>query len=338
MKIAIYMRNPPSSNSPRDDNLRGEARWERQVYEALREGGRFQVKGLHQLTSSEAQEYVLICHDFWETAVTKYNFKGIISNVFCTSTYRDNPNLLNKMKNNYGSRLVFTFGYNEKYHKDLLSSEIGAQHFEFLFVPGAPYIDESNHFNKKIYLFHRRLFIPTNDKPDPIFEWITGALERDSSKEFHIVSGYCSQEYTPAALKHKFLHSRSTECLRRVENRIVVHPSLSWCQVLDLYKNVKLVPFRVSLYGGPPLEAAMHGIPFIYCGPFGLNRGAFGELKEKPYIKSNYDEYLELLNRLDSDEEFYTKNAGLYRNYVKTHHTYEVFRSRVEQLMRERFM
>ena len=85
------------------------------------------------------------------------------------------------------------------------------------------------------------------------------------------------------------------------------------------------------LFGGAPIEAGMHGVPFVGSG----KTGALGDCEDYQYALTEV-EACDVLNKLYNDREFYTKVGDAYRSYVKDHYTFEAFNNNLNNLLLDR--
>jgi hypothetical protein len=349
------MRDPVSDNL-RAGNLRGEARWERQVLEACLENteitelytsghkwrGYGKYKGL--VNASIAKDCILILHDYWDSVINQYTYKGIIANIF-VGPWETQKTAIKLKAQQYKEKLIFSVGYEafdkiynvKSYLKDFIPNE----NIVVLPVPGASYITDTNNFHNKILLSSYRILLLSSIYQSPSIIWALSKLRQDKELELVIVTSWNEKEKRDLINNESvpitgnmidyFWNREQVKEFQDIKSQVTILNSIEHHEMLTLYSKTKLLLPCDKYYGGPGVEAAMHGVPFVG----NLKNGAFAFCKEY-LIASNSDEHLALLEKLYTNEEFYTTIANGYRDYAKANYSYQAFNNTFNQIMKER--
>lgn len=287
MRYLVHVRDSNITKSLADDNLRGESRWERQAAEALVQAGH-QVHsdtGGHWknnkpdnfhfgIDAKYASETVAITHDFHNRFLNK-NYKACIFNIFSTHQLRDNQSLIQKYINQYGNRFILTYGYYNSFSQieDLLKY-VDESAIEFLGAPSAPYVTEEDSFNcKNLIWISRGVHLHTfPGRENPSLEryilWIKQKLDEDKEANFNIISGLTQKDMDwqkwHCTVEQRIFQSPIMQTLQPYRDRIHVIVDAGWKDILELCKKTKLfVSLDLTRWGGPPIESAMFGIPYV---------------------------------------------------------------------------
>jgi len=348
INITVALRDPAPINL-KEGNLRGEPRWERQALEALYQSGLFNVNTLmnkwdkvSEVHQGNASSSVLLIQDFQPDIINKYIWKGIIVNLFSEPWLENVPKVLDLYKT-YGKKIVFTYGFPKRHGgmQMLQEERVGKENLLLLPVPGAPYIYRENNFDKKVLLMPYRVLLSVLNTPEghgsihPTLRWLGNILEEFADYRLCFLTGYSDKE-APLSVIEKALYSTSaSNKLLQYKDRISIKHSMSWESVLNTYKGTKLMCQHALSYGGPPIESAMHGIPFVGCK---LNEVPMGPLSECPNFLSAIapEETIPYLDRLIRDREYYTFIGDSYRSYVEQTYTYEKFVAALINILKER--
>ena len=336
----------------RAGNLHGEERWERQALESLVGSGDFSVKttmskcefpNVGVITNSdEARNTVLLIQDFSPEIIMKYKWKGVIINIFSEPTL-DNLNFVRDLKKEYKNKIIFTYSFKHSTRSMgiLREQRVGKDFLYHLPCPAAPYIYEGNNFDKKILLMpYRALLHCFPEVPcTPTFmsyalEWLGGIIDEFKDHSVYFLTGYHPREASVQHIENLIYDSSYSVLLKKNRNRVKVFSGMGWSQVLDIYKNTKLMCTNAFGFGGPPIESGMHGIPFV--GRF----ADVGPLVGSPdYLSADTGEQTVIyLDKLFRDREFYTRIGNSYREYVRQTYTYTKFAKNFSRLLLERGM
>jgi hypothetical protein len=347
--VCVWLRDPASSNL-KEGNLRSEARWERQVLEAClqspliqnvytagcvwKDGSLVSTKYKGQINKESAKNSILLIQDWNFDRVTAYNYKGVIVNIFA-GPWLNEIGEVSKAAARYGDRLVFTIGFPILY-KNLsaishLEKFLPKRNILSLPVPAIPASFYENRFNNKTLLWTWRLISVSALASNPGLLWAFSKLRTDPSLTLSVLTGWKPSEVTDVidgvAVKIK---EPLTEYLwakpelseyKDLKNRVIIEDGIGWDQALKKYSQSKLLVVHGKYFGGPPLEAAMHGVPFIGTS---LKEGALAECPEYLYTGNTKEAY-EMLDRLLIDEDFYVKTAKAYHDYAINLFSYTAF-------------
>ena len=346
--IAVCLRDSINGKL-KDDNLRGEPRWERQALEALYQSDKFNIatiehkwdkeKVLFEPNDAFAKDAFLVIQDFNPGIIMKRKWRGVIVNLF-SEPWKIYEKQLNELKQQYGKNLIFTYGFPKRHLAMQLLQEqaLGKEWLKCLPVPGAPYISDNNNFDKNILLMPYRLLLlylnyaPSYGSLHPTIQWLGETLEKYNQYQVYFMTGYAQQEASIEEIQNAIF--KTAPLLKKHKDRVKILHSISWSEVLDLYKETKLMCHFAATYGGPPIEAGMHGIPFVGRG---ADNETFGPLALCPnYLTAaSPEDSIPYLNRLLNDQEYYTLIGNSYREYVRQTYTYENFANNVFNLIQE---
>jgi hypothetical protein len=344
----------------RDNRLVGESRWERQCIESLLLCSEIdKVYTLDNVVSSKSpifskfghkfqsglpeREYkntILVGMDFWRAHFEKKPaFKGMLFNIFHGLWEPDLP-LAEKLKAEYGKKIVFTYQFLESNIGEYIEGLVGEDYVDLLPVPGIPKVVDCNNFNKDILFWDQKFIFQfmLDKRIEVLFEWLREKLDEDASKKFITTTGF-----RPVDLKwhdfkdtaeEQFWSYDSAKILEPVRNQVVVYGSIGWNEMLDLHSEAKLpVPFPCS-YGGAPLECSMYGLPFV--GKPDIS--PIVSCEEYISMPGDINDYIDILERLYTDEDYYIRVGSSYRDFVRDRYTYEAFAKNFLNIVRNRGM
>lgn len=347
VNVAVSLRTA----APKDlwlGNLHGEERWERQALEALNLSEKFNVKSYSSFScnypvgsvsgGNDAKDTILIVQDFNPSVIKELKWKGVVVNLF-SEPWESNLGELKNLKVEYGDNIIFTYGFSHRTlsSESLINERVGSDHTRFLPVPAAPYIHEENNFNKKILLFPYRVILnslPIQENSFGFFgnalEWAGRILDEYGEYQVYFITGYSNGETSTGELERRVYES--VPLLEKNSSRVKFFLGLDWKEVLDIYKETKLMCQVATAFGGPPIEAGMCGIPFV-----GFKKEAGVLVGCEDYVHaSTAEEAVGYLDRLFKDEAFYTKIGNSYREYVRSMHTYEKFADNLYEILEGR--
>ncbi len=366
MKVCISLRDNAPANL-RDGNLRSEGRWERQALEASLqnpavsevytvgcnwEGNHPKYKGpLHT-----PNDVILLMQD-WNSSVIRHDFKAAVVNIFSGPWLEQIPEVQSAFSRLRGN-LFFTMGFPIMYRNELnapsrsghetvglevdshLAKFVPRENILLLPVPGAPYITEGSSFDKTSLLWVSRLVFISQMANSQTLLWSLKKLEQDPSLNLEVVTGWFPEEVKDYVDGQVVYRNNITESFWAIEafapfvgvrDRVQIHLHLDWAQIISKYNQAKLLTMYGRMFGGPPLEAGMHGVPFVGM----KNTGALGDCSEYVYAEDEAAACL-LLEKLLNDRDFYTTVSNSYREYVRDHYTFDAFNNNLNSLLRDR--
>jgi len=355
MKVCIHMRQGISPDLE-DGNLRGEARWERQVLAAMMENpevtdvytsgavwptGGPKYRGM--VNQSSAPQCVLFLHDWRQSIIDQFHFKAVLVNIF-SGPWKEQRSAIKKTAERYGDKLLFTLSYEvmEITHPDYLSSFIPRKNIQFISIPGASKVIEGSNFDKKTLLWPYRIIFMDQVYQTKAIIWALQKLMEDSSMKLKIATSWNTKSEPkdvsdgkafnlPTDITTYFWNRPETQPYIAVKDQVKLFYSLTHKQILSLYAESKLVLPHYRYFGGPPIEAAMHGVPFVGNSA----NGAFSRY-DKYVWTSDEDKHIEIMEKLYKDREYYDQTAENYKNYVKDNFTYAAFNRKVNSILKER--
>lgn len=354
MRVCVAMRSGVPAN-PREGNVRGEARWERQVFEACLSnpeitelytyGGRWQgrdpkYKGL--LSAQAAPETILVAHDYNVSILNAHPYKMIIANIF-GGPWEEQRGDVEALSAKMGKRLVFTVSFSalKHTHYPYLGTFIPEENVTYLPLPGASYVTEGSNFGNNILLWpYRIIFLSAVYEAEPVL-WAFDKMLENPELQFRMVVGWSTGEAKDYVneevikirnMTQYFWDVPSMKKYESLKPRVRLDMACSHQELLNIYQHTKICIPHYRYYGGPPIEAAMHGVPFVGTS---MEEGAFFECSD--YLTaSTTKELRELLDRLLTDEVFYNDVANGYRNFARDTYGYEAFNKNLNKIIEER--
>jgi len=360
MKICIPLRSPASSDL-KLDNLRSESRWERQALEACVQsplvdvvytlgcswhgGTAVSSKYKGPLGPNDAADTVLLVQDCNLGWITKYKYKAIIVNIFA-GPWVEQLEAISEVVAQYGDRFIFSVGFPVLYRNEGAMSHLqkflSKDNIVLLPQPGIPRPRYKDCFDNKTLLWAWRLIFFSQITTDPGITWALDKLREDDSLDLYILTGWKRNEvkdlvdgevvWITENIEDYFWSREEFKPYIDLRSRVVVEYSLSWGAVLDKYSEAKLLAYCGKYFGGPPLEAATFGVPFVG------NSWTHGALVDCPgyLVASGAEEASVLLDRLMVDREFYVEKALSYHQYAVTNYTYASFCKNIYSILEER--
>lgn len=312
------------------------------------------------LPNRRVEKCVLVLQD-WNNAIYKigeYQFLAAVINIF-KGPWLDQKEQIAEKQRVLKGNLFFTMGHPDTYLREFTGGEdhrewltdikspkvmsahlvnfVDSDHFFFLPLPWIPKSCFQDKFNNKVLLYGNRLNFLNDLLEQKTFLWALQKLSEDSSLSLRVITGWNQQaarNYDVKTGTVTYLHEIGQEMNNffwtypeaqnyiGVRNRVFIHYSLDYPQVLAEYSNAKLLIEHATHHGGPSMEAAMHGVPFV-----GMPGG--GSLAYCPDYLTTVDSNIacNLLDNLMSDHKFYQKIAGSYHDYVMKTYSFDAFNS-----------
>lgn len=361
MQFAVHV-TIPITNQLNSGNLFSEARWERAVVESLLRSPEvtdvYLTESVWQspnplpnklhpsLPKEKEKDVVLIIPS---SLGFKYKPKALVQSMygyippFSTEPYFEGKNLLEcfqEKQNELGEKLILVYPSDARAIPILLPGF--ESHYEYLQFPRLPYVSTEDNFNKKILIWPHKDTMDNLDRSVDgckiIFEWICKELQKDSSLELHMLTGMSDSDIEFrkwGSIENRFWNHEASSPLVLVKNKVKLYTSMEWSKMLDIFSQAKLLlpsPNINVQMGGPPVEAAMFGIPFV-----GIRRSPLALAEH--YI--NVEEYgsnemFYYLNKLMIDHNFYNTVGNSYREYVNNNFTYDSWAKKLFSALKSR--
>lgn len=305
---------------------------------------------------------ILLMQDWNKSVFENRNYKAAFINVFAGPWLEQIPEIkamLSALNNN----LFFTMGFPLIYRDEFVDASrlyhgmkiepcpetishtekfLPRKNVLLLPVPAAPYTTEGNNFDKNNLLWVSRLvFVSQMGQSIPLL-WSLKKLQENSDLHLDVLTGWFANEvkehigngeveYLPDITK-AFWELDAFKPFADIKDRVTIHLNLNWEEVLQKYNNAKLLTMHGRLFGGPPIEAGMHGVPFV---GYAKTTGALADSPDYLYTTSD-EEVCIILNKLFTDKDFYIKTGNAYRDYVKEHYTYTAFNRNLNKILKDR--
>ena len=346
MKVCVYLRCPIETHL-HSGNLRSEPRCERLVLEALSKcdwvtdlyttgclwvnGKQFTSKYRGSIAREQQADTVLIMQD-WGWLPAEHNYKAYIVGIFA-APHSSHKQGLDRLSVLYGKRFVFTCGSpslfrNEKYKDSLKTFSQPLYLLPEPRIVGSKYIDC---FNNKTILFPRRLIFINMVTGSPYMRWALRKLREDSSLNIRVLTGCLENEVNDIGINGSyrvlteinryFWENENTKPYYDLRARVKIEYGLGWDSVLSIYATSKLLADAFVYWGGPPLEASMHGVPFVGTSK---EEGALCDCAEY-LVGRNEEEVCSILDRLLVDKDFYKKIAKAYHDYAVSTYSFKAY-------------
>lgn len=354
MKVCVHLRDPANGNLT-DGNLRGESRWERQALGAVLQNplvtdvytsghlwrGVTDPKYRGAIQPSE-KDVIFIGHDWNRSSLGSIEWKAIFINIFA-GPWQEQKAEVQSFVTNYQNRLIFTIGYQAllKTQRAYLKQFIPEENILCLPVPGAESVRLTNAFDNKILFWPYRILVLSAVYKAKCIRWAFEKLAQDSSLRLRIVTSWNQSEIRDLVggdsvpiqgdLDDYFWSREETKGFSSVRSQVEIRNSQTHQQMLDSYAHSKLVIPHYRYFGGPGVEAAMFGVPFVGNQIF----GAFSEMEGYIYTNTE-DEQLAVFDRLMSDRDYYTSVANTYRNYIDQTYTFDAFNRNLNKILSDR--
>jgi len=361
-----FENNQPIPNADLQlENFRSESRWARSVLESLlnadwvdkvyslypvwKGSGSLHPKFVDGLPPGKDKDVIGIFYEA-PTIAKDFNFKAVMMNVTATQAYGNCvhiwdsvfncKNLLDQFKKKYNKNFFITAGYLDcQKALNLLINTTGQEYFEFLPIPNIPKIThQTNNFNKKKIVYASRSFLNNFIRPEvlsseaiEVFKWVSSKLKEDPLMEFHIFSGESIESmnfHKCTNIDKEFNESISMKIFVSVRNQVKIHFGMDWKTNCQFWSEVKIPVSSESGFFNTQIEAAAYGIPTIL----------HHTTPESNFLNASWGtkEYIELLEKLYTDENFYRTNGEFYKKCVEENHTFDVFSNNLFKILKQR--
>ena len=360
MKVCVSLRNPAPKNL-KEGNLRGEERWEFKVLEACvssplveeiytvgrgwAEGEKVTSKFKGHVNSNTAKDTILLIHDCNLNIITAHVYKAVVISVF-SGPWLNEIDEVKKLFDFYGDNFIFTLGckalFDNTSAKEHLLKFVPDDSIFLLPWPGVSRVDYEDRFKNKTIMWAWRVVFFDQLVSDAGLVWSLQKLKEDPSLNLCIITGWKEGEakdlvngeviYIKEDINDYFWSKGSCKPYLDIRSRVTIKNDLSWDQILNMYTHAKLLPYYGKYLGGPGIEAAMCGVPFVGSSSI---EGALVDCEDYLYSE-NADEAFKLMDRLLVDEEFYTKTSKAYSNFAIENYSYEVFCQNLQNILKGR--
>lgn len=353
-----------ASISFKHGNWRGEPRWESNAVDALLDQGRTvhsttdiwlspdpRPPNLYDLNMDWVEQSVQISYGVASEIYTGaypagLNPKYRLVQYYDGPTQETRDTFFKYAKNAPGS-IVATTAFQAGLQSSRLKQVLGAENVEWVAGPTVPCVHWDHcSFEQTGLLWAHRNFVglaehQTNEMKK-LFSLVASWLNTDPALEVVMLVTWPSIEignrFKQDGLDYFFSFACTTP-LTPFKDRVKVHTSKHWIEVLEIMSKTKLVISPAEQFGGPPFEAGSYGIPSILqrqVNPFVSENGQplFPEVLGVQQGASQ--EFLNTLERLHTDRDFYCKHGNGYRKYIDKYATYAAFVARLEEIATRR--
>lgn len=208
--------------------------------------------------------------------------------------------------------------------------------------PAVPFVDyAAQNFNKKQFFWAYRdaiqLFAERSTKL--LFEWMREQFQKDSELKLVVLLGLNEKDllgkWNFSGISSIYETYNALAPIKDFKDRVIFKDEAHWYEVLDIYRETKLIVSPPRRLGGPPYEASMFGIPIILdktINPFQDEHGNtfFPEvLRSDPMITPDF---ISKLDKLHKDQSVYEHHGNAYRNYVDKNATYSAYINNIQAL------
>ena len=164
-----------------------------------------------------------------------------------------------------------------------------------------------------------------------LFEWISSML----SNGFNLIFTTHFEQNSHESVKYSIVESDIyKKHLSKYEDKIIFLKNVNYSDMLEILGKSKIVINRRYVdnsFGGMPVEAAFYNIPTVVNGT-----SAFDNLKDKLYTfaynPSYALDYVQYLDKLVSDDKYYTNYGSIYNSFINKYHGIEAFSKVVNHL------
>lgn len=321
-----------------------------------------------KMKANAAPETVLLMQDWNGKSATAFKFKAVFTNIFA-GPWDNQMSEIKDVHRRLGGHLYLTMGFPIMYRNELgledltalpsgphgpprskesrLEQFVPRENVLLLPVPGSPGVVGGSNFDKTNILWAQRCIFMSQMQDSATLLWSLKLLEKDPSLTLDVLTGWRAAEvkdYVNGAVVKRpnivdaFWALDAFAPLASVRDRVRIHLEMGWKQVLGLYAGAKLYTTYGRAFGGPPIEAGMHGLPFIACGETGALCDCPGYLHvpSEGYTTTGEESACSILDRLYADRDFYNETGDAYRQYVKENYTYEAFNNNLNRFLSDR--
>lgn len=363
MKYLVNL-TAPVNTTLNADNLRGEPRWERNAVDALVSGGRdvhtvLDVwrsplpcpNNLHSGIKSEwLDDSIMITY-----GVPARTHIGDTRAKYYMVQYLDGPTMQTrdeflKFNREKPNSIVAMCGFRSFHWLNTLQGVLGHENVEFVEGPAVPYVVDSNNFDKPYLFWAYRNFYDYIDRESSnmeiLFYKINSFLQGDPNLRVALLVhpwGAKRDELMRAMAGDRSAWFKSLSIggiLGANADRVDIFSELNWHEMLDLMSKTRLIISPPEPLGGPPYEASMYGIPIVLCedtNPFQDSGRTpfFPELLRVP-PRTISNQFINELEHLFRDYNYYSAHGNAYRNYTRDHATYDAWIKQIDLIAQKR--
>lgn len=327
-------------------------------------------KGL--LRNPVPQNCVLILQD-WCAAIRvigEFKFSAVVVHIF-HGPWLNQVEQVKEKRNLVNGNLFFCMGHPEMYFRELggvkdcpewlqgsalgrpmpghLGNFTTSDKFFFLPLPWIPESRYADRFQNKNILWCNRIQFLSDLVTSPSAQWALDKLAKDETLQLRFLTGWPKK----AARDHDWAKNITTYFYETgeemedvfwkypqlskflsIRSRVTFKYEISYEEVLVEQSNAKLLIGERTSYGGPPLEAAMYGVPFVQAGGSQHKiSGALGACPEYLSVSSDKEACI-LLDRLIADHDFYTKIAKGYNSYAVNTYSHTAFNQHLNNMLK----
>lgn len=328
-----------------------------------REGTSFTPKYRGFLNNSVASETILLMQDCNTSVLGSFGFKAAVINIFHGPWIGQKDEIWN-LTRRLGNRVFFVLGHPRLYRDEMgfsfdvakrdpsvvrAAADSHLRNFSttdrILFLP-VPWIPEScyaDRFDKKNLLWPCRILYMGQVFDSFTVDWALKELIKDQSLSLNILTGFekdnsNAKDYVngnvisiAGNINDYFWRAEKMQKYLSIRSRVHLHYAMSWRDILAINAESRLMLFHGKQYGGPPLEAAMYGIPFIGV----YNGGALADCQD--YLYTVYDhEVAAIFDRLFTDHNYYNDIAKKYHDYAVGMYSFDNFNTTLNTILKER--
>ncbi len=207
-------------------------------------------------------------------------------------------------------------------------------------VPGSPGVVPGSNFDKPNLMWAQRLIFMSQMAKSASLLWAIQQVDKTPGLTLDVLTGWKAAEVKDYVneqvvkrpnIVNAFWQLEEFQPFAHLKGRVKVHLELDWERVVVMYSQTKILVTYGRAFGGPPIEAGMHGVPFIAAGETGALCDCPGYL----HIGSE-ERCLPILDNLFNNREFYDKTGNAYRDYVNETYTYSAFNNNVNKLLKDK--
>jgi len=316
---------------------------------------------------------VLLLQD-WNAAIHligKYQFTAVVVHVF-HGPWLDQIEQIEEKRTIVNGNLFFCMGHPEMYLRELgdtdgehkewlqenkagiempehLGNFTTSEKFFFLPLPWIPKSYYEDRFHNKNILWCNRIQFLSDLQTSPSVRWALDKMLKDNTLQLRVLTGWP----LAAARDHDFIKNetiylndigedmngyfwkhKDIQPYSSLKDRVQLCYEVDYANMLVEQSQAKVLIGEKISYGGPPLEAAMHGVPFVQSGgsPQICQHGALAGCPD--YLSTPTDEEgCALLDRLLVDHDFYTKIAKSYNTYAVNTYSYAAFNNSLNRFL-----
>jgi len=343
------------------ENFRGEGRWERNVLNALLLNNR-QVHTTRNVWFSQEprpsnlynglnEEWLpdstLLVHGAGRSLFIERNDARSYMVQFHETPFGEaKEEFLKYLKEN---RIIATVASWNPFIHNQLASNFGKENIYRMSGAMVPYVDNSaDNFRAPFFTWSYRNFRSyIEEKPKDIenlLSFLEPILKNEPETRIQILVGLWDTTRFGTLpekedIKDWVFNFPVMKKFSHLHNQIDIHVNIHWNEVLSLLKKTRFIISPAEPLGCPAYEAAMFGIPTIMnqeVNPFmTLNKGAL--FPELLLSNKNIDHnFLQHLNRLQNDYNFYKITGSAYRRFTEETATFKAYANQLDLINKER--